>query len=264
LIISDELEGLSGSEACAFVRTNVPLRVQPNIAIYMSSLEGTSIAELGADFALPRLDANENGSTSRSSYVDHEDDSDDEDDLLDFKSAVEAFLTGRDASNVGSMRRTASMSMDHENLLVSEHLTTKIAQREQRPVQTLAPHRLSMNTITLLSNTLEASGVIAMGIDSSKQITLCTRAALKSGIGKTSSDLPSSEWLERVGSVATMMGRGIVRQPWSENVSSEWLNAEESSDSGDKKVYENVKHTPMLLGEDFAIVIITFPSTSCA
>jgi hypothetical protein len=93
LIISDELEGLSGSEACVSVRRNVPLRVQPNIAIYMSSLEGKSIAEVGADVALPGLDANENGSTSRSSYVDHEDDSDDEDDLLDFKSAVEAFLT---------------------------------------------------------------------------------------------------------------------------------------------------------------------------
>lgn len=265
LIISDELEGLSGSEACVSVRRNVPLRVQPNIAIYMSSLEGKSIAEVGADVALPGLDANENGSTSRSSYVDHEDDSDDEDDLLDFKSAVEAFLTGRDASNAGSVRRTASMSIEHANLLAAERLpATKTVQREQRPVQTSAPHRLSMNTINLLSNTLEASGVVAMGIDSSKQVTLCTRAALKSGIGKSSSDLPSSEWLERVGSVASMMGRGIVRQPWSENVSSEWLNTEESSDSGDKKVYENVKHTPMLLGEDFAIVIITFPLTSSA
>jgi len=256
VIITNEIPGLDIVSTCRKIRRRLNIYMQPFIAVYDSLIFGKTAEELGIDSIMPGFDIVKGEGSSRSSYVDGDSDSDEETDIIEFKQAVENFFAGGrvTGSQLSQGRGTnVSSSADAPDGVLPGSFDLEVAVARTAPVVTLnAKPLLSMSTLGLLTTTLDAVSARAFGIDENGRLVFATRAAMRVGVGKLAVPLPESEWLERVSVIAARAQEGMLRQTWSETIKHEWL---------DEGVTEDIKdavHRPLRLGENLAIVLITW------
>lgn len=257
VIVTDELPSLDITTTCRKIRRRLNLYMQPAIATYLCLVSEANIAEIGIDVVLPNLDSLVGGvSVSRDSYVDGESDSDEETNVLEFKQALEQFFS--DDGHFGG--NAASMISSSETAEIAPGVNTYASQR-RTGAGWLDPARgthgkplLSMSSLGLLTTALDAVSAKAFAIDDRGELRFSTRQALKCGVGNVSRSLPSSEWLKKVSVVAARAQEGIVKQAWTESIKRRWLDEED----GVSKDIEGAVHRPLQIGDNLAIVLITW------
>jgi len=110
----------------------------------------------------------------------------------------------------------------------------------------------TLSNIDMLTNALEAAATNSFAVDATCQIVFTTRLAAQCGIGKSTSMLPESEWLTRIGKVIERARQGIIKQPWTESIKGSLI-----SETVADKEYIDAVHTVLRVGENFAIVLVT-------
>lgn len=250
LIISDELDDFDVIDACRQVRRTLNLFMQPEIAVYSTLLGEHTRDELGVDVLLPPpVGGLRERSTSRSSFVDEESDSDDEEDKIRFAQALEHFIIGG-MGNEGLKRE--QIERQHR-ATASPSGRDSPGPRELWPLT--GPHEKApgtLSSIDMLTNALEAAATKSFAVDITRQIVFTTRLAAQCGIGKSTSVLPESEWITRIGKVVERAGQGIIKQPWTESIKGSLI----SEAMADEEFIDAV-HTVLRIGENFAFVLVT-------
>ena len=256
VIITNELAHLDIVSTCRKIRRRLNIYMQPFIAAYTSLILGNTAEELGIDAILPNYDVVKGEGSSRSSYVDGDSDSDEETDIIEFKQAVENFFADGKGDGGQSSHGRGSHTMssvEAPDAVVPGSFDPEVGVARTAPIASLhAKPLLSMSTLGLLTTTLDAVSARAFGIDENGRLVFATRAAMKAGVGKSSTPLPETEWLGRVSVIAARAQEGMIRQTWSETIKHEWL---------DEGLVEDIKdavHRPLRLGENLAIVLVTW------
>jgi len=250
LIISDEIDDFDVIDACRQVRRRLNLFMQPEIAVYSTLLGEHTRDDLGVDVVLPPpVVTMRDRNLSRSSFVDEEEsDSDDEEDTIRFKQALESFILGATGGELLQREHVEGHRVAHSS-----------SGRDSPGPQELWPLAGShdkthgtLSNIDMLTNALEAAATNSFAVDATCQIVFTTRLAAQCGIGKSTSMLPESEWLTRIGKVIERARQGIIKQPWTESIKGSLI-----SETVADKEYIDAVHTVLRVGENFAIVLVT-------
>ena len=250
LIISDELDDFDVIDACRQVRRTLNLFMQPEIAVYSTLLGEHTRDELGVDVVLPPpVGGLRERSTSRSSFVDEESDSDDKEDKIRFTQALEHFIIGG----------TGNEGLKREQIERQHRATASPSGRDSPGPRELwpltAPHEKApgtLSSIDMLTNALEAAATKSFAVDITRQIVFTTRLAAQCGIGKSTSVLPESEWITRIGKVVERARQGIIKQPWTESIKGSLINETVADEE-----FVDAVHTVLRIGENFAFVLVT-------